>query len=45
MRKEKTVQIENDKILNREMSHEAPILPVYTPIVDEHHGAMLANSS
>ena len=27
------------------MSQEAPILPVYTPIVDEHHGVMFANSS
>ena len=36
---------ENDKMSNREMSQEAPILPVYTPIVDEHHGVMFANSS
>ena len=36
---------EEDKIINREMSQEAPILPVYTPIVDEHHGVMFANSS
>ena len=27
------------------MSHEAPIMPVYTPIVDEHHGVMFVNSS
>ena len=48
MRKEKKMQTENDendKIINREMSQEAPILPVYTPIVDEHHGVMFANSS
>ena len=48
MRKEKKLQNENDendKIINREMSQEAPILPVYTPIVDEHHGVMFANSS
>ena len=47
-RKEKKIQIdndENDKMINREMSQEAPILPVYTPIVDEHHGVMFANSS
>ena len=48
MRKEKKIQEENDendKMMNREMSQEAPILPVYTPIVDEHHGVMFANSS
>ena len=36
---------ENEKMVNREMSQETPILPVYTPIVDEHHGVMFANSS
>ena len=48
MRNEKEKQNENDendKMVNREMSQEAPILPVYTPIVDEHHGVMFANSS
>ena len=48
MRKEKKMQIENeenDKMINREMSQGVPILPVYTPIVDEHHGVMFANSS
>ena len=48
IRKEKEIQRENDendKMINREMSQEAPILPVYTPIVDEHHGVMFANSS
>ena len=48
MRKEKENQNkndENDKMVNRDMSQEAPILPVYTPIVDEHHGVMFANSS
>ena len=36
---------ENDRIYNRDMSQEAPMMPVYTPIVDEHHGVMFANSS
>ena len=36
---------ENDKIHNRDMSQEAPMMPVYTPIVDEHHGVMFVNSS
>ena len=36
---------EINKLHNRDMSHEAPIMPVYTPIVDEHHGVMFANSS
>ena len=48
MRKEKEELYENDeneKMVNREMSQETPILPVYTPIVDEHHGVMFANSS
>ena len=36
---------ENEKVYNRDMSQEAPVIPVYTPIVDEHHGVMFANSS
>ena len=36
---------ENDKVYNRDMSQEMPLIPVYTPIVDEHHGVMFANSS
>ena len=41
------IKQENDdeKACNREMSQEVPIIPVYTPIVDEHHGVMFANSS
>ena len=30
---------------NIDMSNEVPIIPVYTPIVDEHHGVMFVNSS
>ena len=48
--KRKTIQSqqqeeENEKVYNRDMSQEVPIIPVYTPIVDEHHGVMFANSS
>ena len=32
-------------IHNMDMSQEAPMMPVYTPIIDEHHGVMFANSS
>ena len=30
---------------NMDMSQEAPMMPVYIPIIDEHHGVMFANSS
>ena len=32
-------------IHNMDMSQEAPMMPVYTPIIDEHHGVMFVNSS
>ena len=32
-------------IHNMDMSQEAPMMLVYMPIIDEHHGVMFANSS
>ena len=32
-------------IHNMDMSQEAPMMLVYIPIIDEHHGVMFANSS
>ena len=32
-------------IHNMDMSQEAPMMPVYIPIIDEHHGVMFTNSS
>ena len=35
----------NMNIHNTDMSQEAPMMLVYIPIIDEHHGVMFANSS
>ena len=32
-------------IHNMDMSQEAPMMPVYMPIIEEHHGVMFTNSS
>ena len=45
MENEEKEENENENTYNRDMSQEAPIIPVYMPIVDEHHGVMFANSS
>ena len=47
-RNEEKEEKENENIMNihnTNMSQEAPIIPVYMPIVDEHHSVMFTNSS
>ena len=53
MNQENTERIEevknkmNENIMNihnMDMSQEAPMMPVYMPIIEEHHGVMFANS-
>ena len=37
----------NENIMNIhhvDMSQEAPMMPVYMPIIEEHHGVMFVNS-
>ena len=43
--KEKMKQEKADNTHNMDMSQQAPSMPVYMPIVDEHHGVMFPNSS
>ena len=45
MEKKEKEENENENTYNRDMSQEAPFIPVYMPIVDEHHGVMFVNSS
>ena len=54
MNEENTNRIENERkqanenimnIHNMDMSQEAPMIPVYMPIIEEYHGVMFMNSS
>ena len=44
-RNDEKVEKENENIMNihnMDMSQEAPIIPVYMPIVQQHHGSRTA---